>query len=375
MLSTKLQNNTKPFSLLNIFVFLFSLLLIFMIVEVSFRLLGMIKGIDFRLYIKELKNSDRLPEDLFIEDSVLGYRLKSDVQVLATTSDFSVIYKINSKGLRDKDYYYNRTGKIRLLAFGDSFTFGEGVNYGDRFTDVPEGKLSNIEIINFGIPGYGLDQVLLYFVSEGIKYNPDYVIIFINNVQIARHSTEIVKNDSLKIRELVYNQEHAPPTYYIERNDTFFNYSDNFILKNSYFISYLNYQINLLKLKTHLREYDRKLWKNIREINKQKYSSFNISETEIKTKLIMKEFLKLSKLYNFSVVMIKIDPHEGMDLSGWLEPEVLYYDLSTELRNFQNEHSLSFVFDSHYTPQTHNLIGNNVTRIIEEIIIKKKINP
>src|SRR4030042_4345946 len=191
---TELKKRILNYAILS-FVLIFLNLII---CELSMRVIGKKKNIDFRLYTKELKNSDRLPSDLFVNDDILGRRLKPNVQVLATTSDFSVIYSINSKGLRDKEYDFdNPQGKIRILAFGDSCTFGEGVSYSRRFTDIAEDYFHNVEIINFGVPGYGLDQILLYFAADGLRYKPDYVMVFINRAIERRYSTDIIKDNSI----------------------------------------------------------------------------------------------------------------------------------------------------------------------------------
>tara|TARA_Y100001934_G_scaffold280918_1_gene388984 strand:- start:8206 stop:9297 length:1092 start_codon:yes stop_codon:yes gene_type:complete len=89
---------------------------------------------------------------------------------------------INSKGLRDREYTYERvTGKKRILVLGDSFTWGYGV--GDRaiYTEVVERMLAeegkDWEIINTGVSGYGTDQEYLFLMKEGLKYKPDVVML------------------------------------------------------------------------------------------------------------------------------------------------------------------------------------------------------
>lgn len=177
--------------------------------------------------------------------------LDPNTSVLATTSDFSVIYKTNSKGLRDKEYSYIKPkGKIRILAFGDSYTFGEGIEYGKRFTDIPENYYPNLEIINFGVPGWGIDQELLRFAAEGLKYSPDYVIIFINLLDVNRYSTNILRNDAIVLEDVVSQKPvNDSSTLFLRKDDALFHRDSNPILKKSQFLNYLNYQITLIKLK------------------------------------------------------------------------------------------------------------------------------
>jgi hypothetical protein len=38
-------------------------------------------------------------------------------------------------------------------------------------------KVFNAEVLNLGVEGYGIDQMLLYLREEGVKYHPDIVIL------------------------------------------------------------------------------------------------------------------------------------------------------------------------------------------------------
>src|SRR5262249_6586060 len=81
-----------------------SILCACLVAEGAFRLVGWRQGVDYRLYLRELTNPDRLPRALFRRDARLGMVLAPDVQVLAVTSDFAVVYRTNSTGVRDQEY-------------------------------------------------------------------------------------------------------------------------------------------------------------------------------------------------------------------------------------------------------------------------------
>jgi len=127
-------------------------------------------------------------------DPYLGWRNRSNVQNIHQTTENQVPVSIHRKGFRGKEYPYTRTGHFRILVLGDSFVWGYGVEEKDRFTD----RLENLfqekaEVINAGVPGYGLDQSFLFLKEEGIHYRPDLVVAafsmvdLLDNVQRVNH--------------------------------------------------------------------------------------------------------------------------------------------------------------------------------------------
>lgn len=51
------------------------------------------------------------------------------------------------------------------------------------FTELIDDYAENLEVINMGVPAYGPDQEYLWLQSEGLKYQPDLVVLslFIND--------------------------------------------------------------------------------------------------------------------------------------------------------------------------------------------------
>jgi hypothetical protein len=85
---------------------------------------------------------------------------------------------INAQGLRGSRDYASTPppGVSRIAVFGDSTVFGEEVD--DAFT-IPvflERSLQNVEVLNYGVRGYGLGQMTLRLEEPGLQLNPDYVV-------------------------------------------------------------------------------------------------------------------------------------------------------------------------------------------------------
>lgn len=124
------------------------------------------------------QHQTRSPEFFYsfdVFDPTKGWALKPNLVNLPVFE--SKVLNSNSKGIRGGEYSYERTGKKRILVFGDSFTFGEEVSDNETYSYYLQEKLPSSEVINLGVHGYGHDQMLIYLKEEGIKYRPDIVIL------------------------------------------------------------------------------------------------------------------------------------------------------------------------------------------------------
>lgn len=90
---------------------------------------------------------------------------------------------INRQGLRDDEYPYAKvTNQKRILVLGDSVAFGYGVPAQDTFAKQWEKLLRTDpgvewQVINAGVPGYTTVQEVRWFEVEGLRYQPDAVIL------------------------------------------------------------------------------------------------------------------------------------------------------------------------------------------------------
>jgi hypothetical protein len=109
----------------------------------------------------------------------------------ASADLYGVNIKINSKGLRDREFTYTKNTKSRRILFlGDSLTLGWGVPFKSIFTKLLEDDLTRLdkiktEVINTGVGNYNTNQEFTYYKNEGFKYNADIVMLlyFINDAE------------------------------------------------------------------------------------------------------------------------------------------------------------------------------------------------
>jgi hypothetical protein len=86
---------------------------------------------------------------------------------------------INSQGLRaSRDYdRAPAKGSRRIAVFGDSCAFGEEVNDDQTIPVHLERSLKGVEVLNFGVHGFGLGQMMLRLEREGLEFEPDHVVL------------------------------------------------------------------------------------------------------------------------------------------------------------------------------------------------------
>jgi len=94
----------------------------------------------------------------------------------------------NAAGMRDdRDYDLQPApGILRVAAFGDSFTYGSDVELGENWTKRISALDPKIEILNYGIGAYGLDQAYLRYLKLGTAYHPRVVLIGYMTENLAR---------------------------------------------------------------------------------------------------------------------------------------------------------------------------------------------
>ncbi|HKI02254.1 MAG TPA: SGNH/GDSL hydrolase family protein [Thermoanaerobaculia bacterium] len=76
---------------------------------------------------------------------------------------------------------------VRLAAFGDSFIFGGDVVDRDAFPEALARLDQGIDIVNYGVPAYGLDQAFLRYLKERRAARPQVVIIGYLSENICRN--------------------------------------------------------------------------------------------------------------------------------------------------------------------------------------------
>ena len=97
-------------------------------------------------------------------------------------------FVLNSRGLRTHEYAVERQGGLRVVALGDSFTWGE-VPFADTWPVRLQSQLrktlerNDVEVISLAVPAIGPKFYLRMWELEGRKLQPDLVVVglFVGN--------------------------------------------------------------------------------------------------------------------------------------------------------------------------------------------------
>ena len=133
------------------------------------------------IYLQIFEPNRLLTPGTYITHPTRRYKLRPNF----SGRTFGQSYKINSYGFRDYEYnlYTKNKGTFRILCVGDSFTFGVGIDFESTYPKQLEKLLQakfpdiKIEVVNCGVPSYNTFYEYLFLEEEGLKYNPDLVII------------------------------------------------------------------------------------------------------------------------------------------------------------------------------------------------------
>src|SRR5437867_309054 len=121
-------------------------------------------------------------------DPLIGYRYAPNTrQVLLGPGGRRYEIVINSAGIRSSREYEKKKPSciFRILVFGDSYAAGQFVSNDQRFSELLERRIPNLEVINFALEGTGTDQQLLIYENMARLYEHDLVLLlpFLQNIR------------------------------------------------------------------------------------------------------------------------------------------------------------------------------------------------
>jgi hypothetical protein len=127
------------------------------------------------LYNQKILRKASASPTFYVYDNALGWTIGPD------RKSADGLYYSSAEGLRaphEGISFAKTTKKTRIALVGDSYTFGEDVLYADTWGRLLEKALGpEFEVLNFGVPGYGLDQAYLRYEKDVREWKPNVVIL------------------------------------------------------------------------------------------------------------------------------------------------------------------------------------------------------
>ncbi len=144
--------------------------------------------------------------EFYTLDQSRGYALRPGVEGWYRKEGEAYI-RINSDGLRDQEHSPTKApDTIRIAVIGDSYPEALSVSLEDAFWRVMAQKLQEcnafpgkkIEVLNFGVSGYGTAQELITLREQVWKYAPDVVLLAVTtNNDITDNSRVLKKTEEV----------------------------------------------------------------------------------------------------------------------------------------------------------------------------------
>lgn len=350
--------------------------------------------LDEKLRYLEGKTGHYQQIDIGCSDQDLGWGFKPRARGTVLTSDFETAYIINSNGIRDKEYYpRNISNRFKIVALGESNVFGQGIDYGKRFTERIEQKLNNAEIINMAIWGFGIDQSFLQLKKDGFRYKPDLVILFIIEDSLNRcgdflsaieyKPRFILSSDKTKLilQDTDFLKSRFGDRFVSKSNNSSEQANKRFsFIKKSKLLTLINYYKKRKMINEKLEERDRIYWKNVLdEFYKRRRILQDYSKEDLRKIIfiLLKEYKKLCDAHKINFLAVNIDACKIPYLTDFCyDLGIPYLDLYDILIRASNHNPLRFDIDPHYNEFAHRIIGEQVSMYIKDRydLEKKKEN-
>lgn len=313
--------------------------------EAGLRLYGRATGTDYSAYARALLNPHRLPDGLFRDEAGLTV-LTPGFRGVAATSDFKVPYEIDASGMRAGG---RATGQARgrVVALGDSFTFGEGVPAGRTFTTLLAQELGS-DLLNLGVPGYGAGQALALYLRRGKELDHDLVLLFF--------AATLHRRRHLEPGDPVMDRTARRPTAHMPASDPLLAPAP-WATDRLHLVSYLTYHLRAWQLGRRLEQVDRAKWGAPAARRRRDTRRTMISDPALDARMVTILRRLAAAAGERPLVVVNIEPGGTFPLFDELKGALTYIDLSEDLRRAAERGPLRFKIDRHYAPDTHALIA------------------
>ena len=176
----------------------------------AFLLVGLATAVMLELAVRALRLAPPIAEAYGsnVKDPYIPYKHapRSVLRGRWHTDEFDYELSHNSLGFRDNERQEEKpAGTFRILALGDSFTYGIGADFDATWPSVLERALNErsgphprVEVIRMGLPRYFPAAERLVLEHYGLRFQPDLVVVGIlpNDVIDTHYGLDAIQIDS-----------------------------------------------------------------------------------------------------------------------------------------------------------------------------------
>jgi hypothetical protein len=176
--------NRRRWWLLRLSLLVGALLVVLVVLEVGLRILGPSRTLPLfgtsetefweRRFLKLYDDNEFVyGNGLHVHHPTRGWRPKPNTTVLYDGKRYS----INELGQRSTQPYRPQPGRYGVLIVGDSFTFGIDADDEAVWPTILQSRDPALQVVNLGVGGYGLDQMLITLRETIGLYQPELVVV------------------------------------------------------------------------------------------------------------------------------------------------------------------------------------------------------
>lgn len=155
--------------------------------------LYLLKNFDYVEYVPapNISLSDKHREILtgFLQNKPSYFTISPTLGWTIKENGVAPLYRANSQGIRGDQEFDLRPpdGITRISTFGDSYTHCDDVANHETWQEKLQQLGPDLEVLNFGVGGFGLDQSFLRYQEEVSKFDSQIVLIGYMTENIFRH--------------------------------------------------------------------------------------------------------------------------------------------------------------------------------------------
>ena len=306
------------------------------------------------------------------------YRFKKSFPIVKTITD-EMGLRIGKKSLPKKK------DKKNIFIFGDSFTYGVGIEFEKTYAGLIEQKYSNYNVYNFGVGSYS-PSVHLYKLKKTLEKNifPEKILLFLDLTDLLDEATRWQYNDQSGEIKLFNNHTYKNS----KKKEKFLK--RNFKILNNV-SSYLNFYTRNLRELTNIKlNNPRKIktsiqgsftYKDLNSLDKRFWNDDAFSKGKKNLRKRLLQIADISKQYNIEFYLIIYPWAEtlefGQDKFSWSNyakeicsnENCRLIDAIPNFLNYKNQNlnwstELYFLNDEHFNEKGANLL---YTTVIENL--------